>query len=119
MNIRLIRSEQDYAASMARIDELWGAEVGSPEGDELEVLTLLVNKYEEDHYPLPPSDPVEAIKFRMDQQGLTPRDLEPFIGSSGRVSEVLNRKRKLSLAMIKRLHAGLRIPYESLLADVA
>ena len=68
---------------------------------------------------MPPSDPIEAIKFRMDQQGLTPRDLEPFIGSSGRVSEVLNRKRKLSLAMIRRLHDGLRIPYESLLADVA
>jgi HTH-type transcriptional regulator/antitoxin HigA len=65
-----------------------------------------------------PSDPIEAIKFRMDQQGLTPRDLEPFIGPSGRVSEVLNRKRKLSLAMIKRLHDGLRIPYECLLASV-
>ncbi|MCY1186658.1 hypothetical protein D9M73_275510 [compost metagenome] len=68
---------------------------------------------------MPPSDPIEAIKFRMDQQGLTPRDLEPFIGTSGRVSEVLNRKRKLSLSMIKRLHDGLRIPYESLLAGVA
>jgi len=67
---------------------------------------------------MPPSDPIEAIKFRMDQQGLTPRDLEPFIGTSGRVSEVLNRKRKLSLAMIKRLHDGLRIPYECLLASV-
>ncbi len=65
-----------------------------------------------------PSDPIEAIKFRMDQQGLTPRDLEPFIGPSGRVSEILNRKRKLSLAMIKRLHDGLRIPYERLLASV-
>ncbi|MNO08235.1 hypothetical protein D3C81_2307870 [compost metagenome] len=68
---------------------------------------------------MPPSDPIEAIKFRMDQQGLTPRDLEPFIGTSGRVSEVLNRKRKLSLSMIKRLHDGLRIPYESLLAGAA
>ncbi|MCF5722888.1 helix-turn-helix domain-containing protein, partial [Pseudomonas syringae] len=67
-------------------------------------------------YPLPPSDPVEAIKFRMEQLGMTARDLEPFIGTSGRVSEVLNHKRKLSLAMIKRLHEGLRIPYESLLA---
>ncbi len=119
MNIKPIRNEQDYTASMARIDELWGAEIGTPEGDELEVLALLVSKYEDEHAPMPPSDPIEAIKFRMDQQGLTPRDLEQFIGSSGRVSEVLNRKRKLSLAMIRRLHDGLRIPYESLLADVA
>lgn len=115
MHIKPIRTEQDYTASMARIDELWGAEIGTPEGDELEVLALLVSKYEDEHAPMPPSDPI----FRMDQQGLTPRDLEPFIGSSGRVSEVLNRKRKLSPAMIRRLHDGLRIPYESLLADVA
>lgn len=116
MNVKPIRTEADYAAAMARIDDLWGAEIGSPAGDELEVLAVLVGKYEDEHYPLPPSDPIEAIKFRMDQQGLTPRDLEPYIGSSGRVSEVLNRKRKLSLAMIKRLHDGLHIPYESLLA---
>ena len=119
MNIKLIRTEEDLAAAFARMDELGGAAVGTPEGDELEVLALLIEKYEDDHYPMPPSDPIEAIKFRMDQQGLTQKDLEPFIGSSGRVSEVLNRKRKLSLAMIKRLHEGLRIPYESLLADTA
>jgi HTH-type transcriptional regulator/antitoxin HigA len=119
MNIKPIRTEDDYTAAMVRIDELWGAEIGSPAGDELEVLALLVGKYEDERYPMPPSDPVEAIKFRMEQQGLTPRDLEPYIGSSGRVSEVLNRKRKLSLAMIKRLHDGLRIPYESLLAGAA
>ncbi len=119
MNIKLIRTEEDLAAAFARMDVLWGAAVGTPEGDELEVLALLIEKYEDDHYPMPPSDPIEAIKFRMDQQGLAQKDLEPFIGSSGRVSEVLNRKRKLSLAMIKRLHEGLRIPYESLLADTA
>lgn len=119
MNIKPIRNEEDLATAFARLDEVWGAEIGTPEGDELEVLALLIEKYEDEHHPMPPSDPVEAIKFRMDQQGLTARDLEPFIGSSGRVSEVLNRKRKLSLAMIKRLHDGLRIPYESLLADVA
>lgn len=119
MNIKPIRTEDDYAAAMARIDELWGAETGSPAGDELEVLAVLIGKYEDEHYPMPPSDPIEAIKFRMDQQGLTPRDLEPYIGPSGRVSEVLNRKRKLSLGMIKRLHDGLRIPYESLLAGAA
>jgi HTH-type transcriptional regulator/antitoxin HigA len=119
MNIKPIRSEADYTSAMARLDDVWGAPVGSPEGDELEVLMLLIGKYEDEHFPMPPSDPIEAIKFRMDQQGLTARDLEPFIGSSGRVSEVLNRKRKLSLSMIKKLHEGLRIPYESLLGDVA
>ena len=119
MNIKLIRTEEDLAAAFARVDQLWGAEIGTQEGDELEVLVLLIEKYEDEHYPMPPSDPIEAIKFRMEQQGLTQKDLEPFIGSSGRVSEVLNRKRKLSIAMIKRLHDGLRIPYESLLADVA
>ncbi|WP_312224755.1 helix-turn-helix domain-containing protein [Stutzerimonas nitrititolerans] len=119
MNIRPIRNEEDYAAAMARIAELWGAESGTAEGVELEVLALRVGKYEDEHYPMPPSSPIEAIKFRMEQQGLTPRDLEPFIGSSGRVSEVLNGHRWLSLRMIVRLHEGLRIPYESLLAGAA
>lgn len=116
MYLKLIRTEEDLAAAFARLDQLWGAPAGTPEGDELEVLALLIEKYEDQHYPMPPSDPIEAIKFRMEQQKLTAKDLEPFIGSSGRVSEVLNHKRKLSLAMIKRLHEGLRIPYESLLA---
>ncbi|MGE8151421.1 helix-turn-helix domain-containing protein [Pseudomonas vancouverensis] len=119
MDIKPIRSQEDLIAAFARVEKLWGAELGSPEGDELEILALLIEKYEDEHFPMPPSDPIEAIKFRMDQQGLTPRDLEPFIGTSGRVSEVLNRKRKLSLSMIKRLHDGLRIPYECLLAGVA
>ncbi|GHT87458.1 transcriptional regulator [Betaproteobacteria bacterium] len=119
MDIKPIRNEQDLAAAFARLDVLWGVKTGTQEGDELEILTMLIEKYEDEHYPMPPSDPVEAIKFRMDQQGLTPRDLEPFIGSSGRVSEVLNRKRKLSLGMIKRLHEGLRIPYENLLSGAA
>ncbi|MCY1442324.1 Antitoxin HigA [compost metagenome] len=119
MDIKPIRNQEDLTAAFVRVEQLWGADIGSPEGDELEILALLIEKYEDEHYPMPPSDPIEAIKFRMDQQGLTPRDLEPFIGTSGRVSEVLNRKRKLSLSMIKRLHDGLRIPYESLLAGVA
>lgn len=119
MNIKPIRNNEDLAAALVRMEHLWGAGVGTPEGDELEVLALLIEKYEDEHYPMPPSDPIEAIKFRMDQQGLTPRDLEPYIGPSGRVSEVLNRKRPLSLRMIKRLHEGLHIPYESLLAGVA
>jgi len=110
--------ETAYQRALTRIDELWGARVASVEGDELEVLAVLVERYEAQHEPIPPSDPINAIIFRMEQQGLTPRDLEPFIGPSGRVSEVLNRKRRLSLAMVKRLHDGLKIPYESLLADV-
>ena len=116
MDIKPIRTEQDYDAAMERIGALWGAPMGSPEGDELEVLSILVERFEFEHHAIPASDPIEAIKFRLEQQGLGPRDLEPFIGSSGRVSEVLNRKRRLSLGMIKRLHEGLKIPYESLLA---
>lgn len=116
MNIKPVRTKAGYKQAMARIDALWGARVGSPDGDELEVLVMLVERYEAQHQPMPPSDPIEAIKFRMDQQGLTARDLEPYIGSSGRVSEVLNGKRRLSLAMVKRLHDGLHIPYESLLS---
>ncbi len=118
MNIKPIRNDADLRATLARLDTLWGAAQDTPAGDELDVLVLLVEKFEDEHYPIGPSDPVEAIKFRMEQQGLTPRDLEPFIGSSGRVSEVLNRKRRLSLRMVKRLHDGLNIPYESLMAGV-
>jgi HTH-type transcriptional regulator/antitoxin HigA len=118
MNIKLIRNDADLRASLARLDTLWGAAPDTPEGGELDVLVLLVEKFEDEHYPIGPSDPVEAIKFRMEQQGLTLRDLEPFIGSSDRVSEVLNRKRRLSLRMVKRLHDGLNIPYESLMAGV-
>ena len=116
MNIKPIRNDEDLQAAFRRLDDIFHAEEGTPEADEMEVLVTLIEVYENKHYPIGASDPIEAIKFRMDQQGLTPRDLEPFIGSSGRVSEVLNRKRKLSLAMIKRLHEGLRIPYESLLS---
>ncbi|MDR2876311.1 MAG: transcriptional regulator [Methylobacillus sp.] len=116
MEIKPVRTEQAYKAAMQRLETLWGAPSGSAEGDELEVLAVLVERYEAEHFPMPPSDPIEAIKFRMEQQGLSPRDLEPFIGGSGRVSEVLNHKRKLSLGMVKRLHNGLRIPYEILLS---
>jgi len=120
MNIKPIRNDADLRASLARLDTLWGAAQDTPEGDELDVLVSLVEKFEDEHYPIGPSDPVETIKFRMEQQqqGLTVRDLESFIGSSGRVSEVLNRKRRLSLRMVKRLHDGLNIPYESLMAGV-
>lgn len=116
MNIKPIRNDEDLRAALARLDAIFQAEPGTPEGDEMDVLATLIEAYESRHYPIGPADPVEAIKFRMEQQGLTPRDLEAYIGPSGRVSEVLNRKRALSLRMIKRLHEGLQIPYESLLS---
>jgi HTH-type transcriptional regulator/antitoxin HigA len=116
MTIKPIRSDEDLKRAFRRLEKIFQAEEGTPQADERDVLVTLVEAYENRHYDLGPSDPVEAIKFRMEQEGLTPRDLEPFIGPSGRVSEVLNRKRPLSLRMVKRLHDGLKIPYESLLA---
>lgn len=116
MTIKPIRTDDDLRAVFRHLETIYQADEGSPEADERDVLVTLIEAYENRHYAFGPADPVEAIKFRMEQQGLTARDLEPFIGPSGRVSEVLNRKRPLSLRMVKRLHEGLRIPYESLLA---
>ena len=115
MKLKPIRSDRELDRALERIDELWGAKPGTPRGDELDVLMLLVEKYEEEHFAIPASDPVEAIKFLMEQNELTRKDLEPYIGARGRVSEVLNKRRNLTLAMIKRLHDGLKIPYESLI----
>lgn len=119
MNIRPIRTDEDLRTALRRLEAVFQADEGTQEADEMEVLVTLIEAYENKHYPIGPADPIEAIKFRMDQQGLTARDLEAYIGPSGRVSEVLNGKRPLSLGMIKRLHDGLRIPYESLLARAA
>ena len=116
MNIRPIRSDDDLRAAFKQLEVVFQAEEGTPEADEMEVLVTLIEAYESKHFSMGPADPVEAIKFRMEQQGLTPRDLEIYIGPSGRVSEVLSRKRRLSLQMVKRLHDGLHIPYESLLS---
>lgn len=118
MEIRPIHNEKEHRAALERLESLMDAEPGTDEGDELEVLAALIEVYEEKHYPVDPPDPIEAIRFRMDQQGLTQRDLEPYIGPSGRVSEVLNRKRPLTLPMIRRLHEGLGIPLESLIQPV-
>ena len=115
MKLKPIKNDKELDKALKRINQLWEAKANTAERDELEVLSLLVEKYEEEHYPIPPSDPVEAIKFLMEQNDLSQKDLQPFIGSSGRVSEILNRKRDLSLNMIKRLHQGLNIPYESLI----
>ncbi|HAA44769.1 MAG: hypothetical protein XD36_3108 [Halomonas sp. 54_146] len=117
MNIKPIRSDDDLRAAFQRLEAIFQAEEGTPEADEMEILVTLIEAYEEKHYPIAPPDPIEAIKFRMEQQGLTKRDLEAYIGPSGRVSEVLSGKRKLSLRMIKRLHDGLKIPYDSLMSQ--
>ena len=115
MKLKPIKSDRELNRALKRVDELWGAKSGTAKGDELDVLMLLVEKYEDENFAIPTSDPVEAIKFLMEQNSLSRKDLEPYIGASGRVSEVLNRKRTLTLAMIKKLHAGLKIPYESLI----
>ncbi|MEO6565702.1 MAG: transcriptional regulator [Casimicrobiaceae bacterium] len=119
MNIKPIRNEGDLKKAFRRLEKIFQAEEGTAQADERDVLVTLVEAYENMYYDFGPADPVEAIKFRMEQEGLTPRDLEPYIGPSGRVSEVLNRKRPLSLRMVKRLHDGLKIPYESLLNEVS
>lgn len=116
MNIKPIRNDQDLRQAFQRLEEIFQAKPTTPEYDEMEILTTLIEVYENKHYPIGPASPIAAIKFRMEQQGLSLRDLEPYIGTSGRVSEVLNGKRSLSLRMIKKLHDGLRIPYESLLS---
>lgn len=100
---------------MAEVERLWGSKSGTPKGDRLDVLATLIEVYEAEHYPMDPPDPIEAIKFRMEQQGLSRRDLEPLIGMRTRVAEVLNRKRGLSIAMIRRLHDHLGISAEVLI----
>ena len=114
-DLKPIRSEEDYEAALAEIGRLWGAKSGTSRGDRLEVLATLVDAYEAEHHPMDPPDPIEAIKFRMEQQGLTRKDLERLLGTRTRVSEVLNRKRNLSIAMIRRLHEELGISAEVLL----
>ena len=116
MDIRPIKTEQDYNSSISRIEELWGAKKDTPEGDELDLLVTLVESYEMNHYPIAPPDPIDAIKFRMEQMGMTKTDMVKYLGSQSRVSEILNKKRSLTLKMIKSLYKGLNIPAEILLA---
>lgn len=113
--LKPIRTKADYRRALAEVERLWGAKAGTPEGDRLDILATLIDAYEGEHYPIDPPDPVEAIKFRMEQQGLSRKDLEPLIGTRTRVAEVLNRKRNLSVAMIRRLHDHLGIPAEILI----
>ncbi len=119
MNIKPIRNDKDLRQAFQRLEVIFQAKPKTPEFDEMEILATLIETYENKHHPIGPASPIEAIKFRMEQQGLTPRDLEAYIGKSGRVSEVLNGRRSLSLRMIRNLHDGLHIPYESLLSTSA
>lgn len=119
MEIKPIKTEADYHASIKRIEVLWGAEKDSVEGDELDLLCTLVESYEMQHYPIAPPDPIDAIQFRMEQMGMTKNDLAKFLGTQSRVSEVLNRKRKLTLLMVKSLYNDLKIPAEILLSNKA
>lgn len=114
-DVKPILTKKDYEAALAEIERLWGAKRGTAEGDRLDVIATLVDAYEAEHFPIAPPDPIEAIKFRMEQQGLTRKDLEGLIGTRTRVAEVLNRKRNLSIGMIRRLHETLGIPAEILI----
>jgi len=114
-NIKPIRTEADYKKAVGEAERLWGAKSGTRKGDRLDVLATLIDAYETEHFPMDPPDPVEAIKFRMEQEGLTRKDLEPMIGTRTRVAEVLNRKRSLSISMIRRLHRRLRISADVLI----
>jgi HTH-type transcriptional regulator / antitoxin HigA len=114
-DLKPIRSEADYEAALDQVQRLWGAKTGTPKGDRLDVLATLIDVYEAQHYPMDPPDPIEAIRFRMEQQGLTRKDLEPLIGHRGRVAEVLGRKRGLSIEMIRNLHDKLGISAEVLI----
>jgi len=116
MDIRPIKTELDYNSAIKRIEELWGSKKDTLNGDELDLLVTLVESYEMKLYPIAPPDPIDAIKFRMEQMGMSKEDMVKYLGSQSRVSEILNRKRKLTLKMVKSLYKGLKIPAEILLA---
>ena len=115
MNIKPIKTEKDYQKALKRLEIIFDAHPGTKEGDELDILALLIERYEDEHYPIEAPDPIEAIKFRMEQMGYKQKDLEEIIGYKGHVSEILNRKRKLTLEMVRKLHEKLNIPLASLI----
>jgi HTH-type transcriptional regulator/antitoxin HigA len=117
MNIKPLKNEHDYEEALERINQLMDAELSTPEGDELDVLSVLLEKYEHDNHSIEAPNPIEAIRFKMEQFGLRDKDLIEYIGQSGRVSEVMSYKRKLSLTMIRKLEKGLNIPAKSLIKD--
>jgi len=117
MEINVIKTELDYQKALTRFEKIFEAPVDSPEGDEAELLSILIEKYEDEHYPVGPPDPIEAIKFRMEQMDMSKNDLAGIIGYKSRVSDIFSRKRKLNLQMIRKLHEKLKIPYETLMTD--
>lgn len=117
MQVKPIKTSEDNRAALVRIEQLWDAEPNTPEGDELEVLATLVEAFEEVNYPIDAPDPIEAIRFRMEQQGLEDKDLVPFLGTRSRVTEVLKRQRRLTINMIRKLNEGLKIPLDCLVKD--
>ena len=117
MDIKVLKTEEDYNQALKRLDEIFHAPIDSKEGDEAELLSILIEKYEDENYPIEAPDPIEAIKFRMEQMGMTKKELAEIIGYKSRVSEIFSRKRKLTLKMIRNLHDKLKIPYESLIAN--
>lgn len=116
MNIKPIRTEKDYQNALKRIDNLMNAELGSPKGDELEILAILVEKYEEEKFPIDAPDPISAIRFRLEQLGMEQADFARIVGAN-RASEILSGQRAISLSLVKKIHHELRIPYENLLGD--
>ena len=117
MDIKIIKTEKEYESALERLSDIFDAPINSPEGDEAELLTILIENYEQEHYQIDAPDPIEAIKFRMEQMNMNKKDLAEVIGYKSRVSEILNRKRRLSLSMIRKLHKKLRIPYENLMTE--
>jgi len=117
MELKILKTEEEFELALERLNEIFDAEPETPEGDEAEILALIIEKYEDEHYPVYPPDPIEAIKFRMDQMGLQAKDLVKIFGYRTRVSEIFSKKRKLNLNMIRKLHHELKIPYESLMSE--
>ncbi|HCA83060.1 MAG TPA: transcriptional regulator [Flavobacteriales bacterium] len=115
MDFKILKTKKDYENALKRLEKVFDAKPGSKESNELELLAMLIERYEKEHFPIDAPDPVEAIKFRMEQLGMKQKDLDKIIGGKNRVSEILNRKRKLSLEMIRNIHASLDIPLESLI----
>ncbi len=117
MDIKAIKTEQDYNQALERLEEIFHAPTDSKEGDEAEILSILIEKYEDENYPIEAPDPIEAIMFRMEQMQMTKKDLAEILGYKSRVSEIFSKKRKLNINMIRKLHDKLNIPYESLIAN--
>lgn len=117
MKILPIRNEKDYQKTLGRLEDIFDAKKGTEEGDELEILSILIDRYENENFPIDMPDPIEAIKFRMEQMGMNQKDLAEVVGFKSRVSEILNKKRKLTLSMIRKLNTNLHIPTEVLVQD--